>query len=260
MDASAYWQENKRFVLTVGAGALVFLAAFAIEGSMFDGPMAAARKEIQGHKNRLKEAKFTASDLATAEQENEALKAAAGMLVEAARFRPRPDFVPDPSAGPAAHHYLRTSTRVKEELGSRASRAGVALDRSLGLPELSPTNEGEIVRYLEALDLVESVADLAVRARVQRIEKIQVRLDPAMNSKQGVGTVERTKVQMSLAGNSLAVTRLLSWTQRPDAGGRVFAIDKLELALARGKKDEVRLDVTFVVPRIKELELSGEVN
>jgi hypothetical protein len=258
MDASAYWQENKRFVVTVGAGALVFLIAFAIEGSMFEDPMAAARREIQGSKNALKQAQFSATDLATAEQENAALRQAAGTLVEVARFRPRAEFVPDPATGPAANHYLRTFTRVKEELGQRAARVGVELDRGLGMPELSPTNEGEIVRYLEALDLVESVCDLAVRARVDRIEKIQVRLDPAISSRQGVGAIERTRVQMSIAGPSLALTRLLTWTQRPGADGRVFAIDKLELGLARGKKDEVRLDVTFVIARVKELEAPKE--
>lgn len=258
MDASAYWQENKRFVLTVGAGALVFLAAFAIEGSMFDGPMAAARREIQGHKNALKQAQFSAADLVTAEEENGALKAASAILVEAARFRPRAEFVPDPAAGPAANSYLRTFTRVKEELGQRAARVGIELDRSLGMPELSPTNEGEIVRYLEALDLVETVGDLAVRARVDRVEKIQVTLDPRMTSREGVGAIERTKVKMNIAGPSLALTRLLTWTQRPGTGGRVLAIDKLEMTLARGKKDEVRLEVTFLLPRVKEPEVSGE--
>lgn len=258
MDASAYWQENKRFVVTVGAGALVFLIAFAIEGSMFEDPMAAARREIASHKTALKQAQFSATDLATAEQENAALRQAAETLVEVARFRPRAEFVPDPAAGPAANHYLRTFTRVKEELGQRAARVGIELDRGLGMPELSPTNEGEIVRYLEALDLVESVADLAVRARVDRIEKIQVTLDPKINSREGVGAIERTKVQMSIAGPSLALTRLLTWTQRPAAGGRGFAIHKLEMAIARGKKDEVRLDVTFVIARVKELEAPKE--
>lgn len=258
MDASAYWQENKRFVVTVGVGALLFLVAFALEGSFFDGPKAAARQEIQKHRSALKQAKFGASDLATAEQENAALRSAAATLVEAARFRPRPEFVHDPAGGPASNHYLRVLTRVREELGQRANRAGVALVPSLGMPELSPTNEGELARYLEALDLVESVSDLAVRARVARIENIVVRLDPKLNSREGTGSIERTRVQMNLAGSSLALTRLLTWTQRPGPGGRVFTIDKLELGVARGKKDEVRLEVTFVLARVKDLEPPAE--
>lgn len=254
MDASAYWQENKRFVVLVGAGVVLFLVAFAVEGSMFAGPLAAAKREISTHRTALRQAQYTASDLATAEQEHEALRQATSTLIEAARFRTREEFVPAASAGPASNHYLRVLTRVREELGQRAGRAGIELDDSLGMPELSPTNESEILRYLEALDLVESVADLALRARVERIEKIQVRLDPALTSREGVGAIERTRVQLSLAGPSLALTRLLAWTQRPATGGRVLAIDKLEMLPARGKKDELRLDVTFVIARVKDLE------
>ena len=254
MDASAYWQENKRFVVLVGAGVVLFLVAFAVEGSMFAGPLAAAKREISTHRTALRQAQYSASDLATAEQENAALRQAAATLVEAARFRPRQEFVPVASSGPASNHYLRVLTRVREEFGQRAARAGMELDPSLGMPELSPTNEGEILRYLEALDLVESVGDLALRARAERIEKIQVRLDPGLSSREGLGTIERTRVQMSVAGSSLALTRLLAWTQRPAQGGRVFTIDKVEMLTARGKKDELRLDVTFVIARVKDLE------
>lgn len=254
MDASAYWQENKRFVVAVGAGAVLFLIAFAVEGSMFAGSLSSAKREIQKHKDALRQSQYSATDLAAAEQENAALRQATSTLVEAARFRPRAEFVPQASSGPASNHYLRVLTRVREELGMRAARAGMEFDDSFGMPELSPTNEGEILRYLEALDLVESVGDLALRARVERIEKIQVRLDPALTSREGVGSIERTRVQMSVAGPSLALTRLLAWTQRPAPGGRVFAIDKLEMLPARGKKDELRLDVTFVIARVKELE------
>jgi hypothetical protein len=254
MDLGAYWQENRRFVLSVGAGVVVFLIGFAIESSLFQGKINAAQRAIQLNKNQLKELQFSAKDLAEVEGENAALRAALEELVEAARFRPRPEFVPDPAAGSSANHYLRTLSRVREELLTRANRASLTLDSSLGMPELSPTAEREILRYLEALDLVESVADLAIRARADGIDKIQVRLDPGHASRQGVGAIERTRVQMTLVGSSLALTRVLAWTQRPAAGGRVLPIDKLEMTTARGRKDQVRLDVTFVLARVKELE------
>jgi len=71
--------------------------------------------------------------------------------------------VPDPAGGSSANHYLRTLSRVREELTQRANRASLKLDSSLGMPELSPTVEREILRYLEALDLVETVSDLVSR-------------------------------------------------------------------------------------------------
>src|SRR6185503_3130634 len=129
---------------------------------------------------------------------------------------------------------LRTLSRVREELTQRANRASLKLDSSLGMPELSPTVEREILRYLEALDLVETVSDLAIRARADSIDKIQVRLDPGYSSRGGVGAIERTKVQMTISGSSLELTRLLAWTQRPDANGRTLPIDSLEMSAPKG--------------------------
>ena len=252
MDLSGYWQENRRFVLSVGGGALVFLIGFAVENALFRDELNATRQEIQRFKNKLETAPFGPQDLADAEAENTALRAAVEKLSAAASLHPRSEFVPDPSAGSSANQYLRTLSRVREELLQRCNRASLDIDSSLGMPELSPTVETQIVRYLEALDVVETVADLALRARVDRIDKIQVRLDPGHGSREGVGPIERTRVVMSLAGSSLALTRVLAWTQRPGAGGRVLPIDQFEMVTARGKAGEVRLEVTFVVAHVKD--------
>ena len=258
MDLGAYWQENKRFVVTVGSGALLFLIGFAVEKSLYQGKINAAQRAIQLNKNQLKELKFSSEDQRAAEAENVALRAAVEKLTTSAAFHPRPEFVPDPAAGSSANHYLRTLTRVREELLQRASRASVDIDPKLGMPELSPTVESEILRYLEALDLVEVVGDLAIRARAERVDKIQVRLDPKHGTRAGVGPIERTSVQMIVTGTSLAVTRVLAWTQRPPPGGRVLPIHQLETSIAKGKTDEVRMDVTFVIARIRELEAGPE--
>ena len=251
MDLGAYWQENKRFCVTVGAGAVLFLIGFGVETSLFQGKINAAQRAIQLNKNQLKELKFSAEDQRAAEAENAALRSSVERLTAAANFHPRPEFVPDPAAGSSANHYLRTLSRVREDLLQRANRASLKLDSSLGMPELSPTVEREILRYLEALDLVESVADLAIRARADGIDRIQVRLDPGHASRAGVGAIERTKVQFTITGPSLALTRILAWSQRPGPGGRTLPIDELEMSAARGRPGQVRLDVTFVVARVK---------
>ncbi len=258
MDLGAYWQENKRFVVTVGTGALVFLIGFAVETSLFQGKINATQRAIQLSKNQLRELKFSATDQQEAESENVALRASVEQLIAAAHFRARPEFVPDPAAGSSANHYLRTLSRVREDLLQRANRASLKVESSLGMPELSPTVEREILRYLEALDMVENVTDLAIRARADGIDKIQVRLDPGHGSRGGVGPIERTRVQMTLSGSSLALTRILVWTQRPGPGGRVLPIDQLEMSAAKGRPGQVRLDVTFLLARVKELEPVAE--
>src|SRR5262245_44744161 len=253
MDLGAYWQENKRFCVTVGAGAVLFLIGFAVETSLFRGKINAAQRAIQLNKNQLKELKFSAEAQRAAEAENAALRSSVERLTAAANFHPRPEFVPDPAASSSANHYLRTLTRVREDLLQRANRASMKVESSLGMPELSPTVEREILRYLEALDLVETVSDLAIRARVDSVDKIQVRLDPGYGSRGGVGAIERTKVQMIFTGSSLELQRLLAWSQRPGANGRTLPIDQFEMATAKGRPGQGRLDVTFLVARVKEM-------
>jgi len=254
MDLDAYWQENKRFVVSVGAGAVLFLIGIGIEGSIYKDQINAANSAIRQKRTELSKMQFSSSDLSEAQDENAALRAAVARLTSAAQFAPRPEFVPDPEGGSSAPHYLRTFSRVREDLQQRANRASLKLDGSLGMPELSPTVEREILRYLEALDLVETVVDSAIRARADSIDKIQVRLDPGHGSREGVGAIERTRVQMTMIGTSAALTRVLVESQRPGPGGRVLPIDQLEMSAARGRPGQVRLDVTFMIARVKELE------
>jgi hypothetical protein len=251
MDLGAYWQENKRFVVGVGAGTLLFLVGLAVESSLWEGERNETRRRIQGLRNKLAEASYGADDLAQAERENAALRAAVERLGAAATFEPRAEFARSAQGASASNQYLRAISRVREELESRANRAGIEIDPKLGMPELSPTVEAEIERYLEALDLVETVLDLAIRARVERVDKIQVRLDPGLSSRQGLGRIERTRVSFHLTGSSLALDRLLVWSQRPPAGARPLLVDGFEMQNARGKEGEVRLEVTFVVPRMR---------
>jgi hypothetical protein len=254
MDLDAYWQENKRFVVGVGAGALLFLVGFMVESSVYGDDLAAARREIQGYRNDLARAPYDDADRRDAQNDNDALRAASERLAEAGRFHPRPEFVHDPASGSVANHYLRTLSEVRETLTQRANRAGMEIDPSLGMPELSPTVETETIRYLEALDLVDSVCDLALRARVARIDRIQTRLDPGHGSRQGVGAIERTRVTLTMTGSSLALARVLAWTQRPPQGGRVLPIDGVEIVRSRSKRGEERMDVTFAVVRVRPRE------
>ncbi len=260
MDLGDYWEENKRFVMGVAGGALLFLIAYLVVSSTYAGDIRAERSELARHQRDLAEPMFTASDLAEAREQNEALAAALAELVAAGDFRPRPEFVVDPAAGAANAQYLLTLSRVREELMTRANRGNLVVDSELGMPSLSPTREAEIERYLEALDVVESVVDLALAARARRVERILVKLDPGLNSRDGLGRIERTRVRFTITGNSLAVTRVLAWTQRPlTEDGRVLHVDEVEVLPSRSKVDEVRLDLTIIVPRIDvDLGVEGE--
>ena len=249
MDLQSYWQENKRFVTSVGAGLVLFLIAQMILSSMYTGKIDATRGKITRLNRELAAPLYSARDQTEAEAENEALERAVGALGAATRFRARPRFQLDPAAGSASNQYLRALNEVRDELLPMAKRANVTIDEGLGMPKLSPTRDPEIERTLEALDVVDTVARMALDTRVRRLDKIQIKLDPGLFTRAGVGRIERTRVQFTMTGSSAALTRLLARTQRPP-DGRVLHVDELEIVPSRSKEDEVRLDLTIVVPRL----------
>ena len=253
MDLNDYWQENKRFVTTVCAGLVVFLVGYFILNAHYQTDIKDTDRRISSLRTDLRKPMFTSSNLSTAKEENEALLAAVATLEEATAFRPREEFVLDASLGSFPNQYLRALTRVREDLLPRANRGNMTIEAGLGMPKLSPTKDEEIVRYLEALDVIETVATAAIDARVKRLDKITIRLDTGLNSKAGLGRIERTRVHFEMRGTSLALTRLVSSTQRP-RDGRVLHIDEIEMSPSRSKDDEVQLDLTLTIARLRPLE------
>ena len=71
----------------------------------------------------------------------------------------------------------------------------------------------------------------------------------AMRNEKVPGEIERTRVSLTVTGPSLALTRLLTSTQRP-RDGRVLHVDEVEMVPSRSKEDEVRLELTLVIARM----------
>ena len=115
-------------------------------------------------------------------------------------------------------------------------------------------------RDLEALDMIDRVVRLAISAGCERVEKIEIKLDPRLTSRQGVGSIERTRVVFALSGKSAPMVQLLSLSQgAPSSAGSAadtasgttpLLIEKSEMQPRQNKPDEAALDVTFVVARL----------
>ena len=249
MDLNDYWQENKRFVTTVAIGAAVFLIAYSLLASSYGDKIGAKQSRRLTLQGELAAALFGSADLSAARAENEALRSAVDELTPRADFQARDSFRLASGAS-AGSQYLRTLTEVRESLIPRANRNNLQIDPSLGMPSLSPTKDDEIERYLEALDLVDTVANLAIDAGVRRLDKIQVRLDPGLGTRAGVGAIERTRVKFQLEGPALPLARLLASTQRPP-DGRALMIDDVEMISSRQKEGEARLDLTVTAARLR---------
>ncbi|TDJ71520.1 MAG: hypothetical protein E2O39_08170 [Planctomycetota bacterium] len=257
MDFSDYWPENKRFLVTVGSGLLVFLIGLMIVNNLYGSEVKSEQRKLTSNRRNLRDARYTPGDLSRAKEENEALQAAVDTLANAVTFIPREEFVLRQGGSSPGNQYFGTVDRVREELDTLASRNRLRLPDGLGL-EVVKTQRLEVVqRHLEALDVIDRVVRLALEAGVRRIDKIQVRLDPGIESRGGVGTVERTEIKFTIIGPSRPFVRLMALSQ---AGrfGSPLPVHDIDVNVARSKADEVRAEVTFMVIRLHGLDEADE--
>ncbi len=161
MDLHEVWQENKRWIIGVLIGVVVFFIAQTILGSMVDSrrPLQAARQEV----NKLGgEPLFDNKALAELRTEGEALDAAEAALVRAATFAHRPEF--DLAGKGSFHlHFDQIGREVLTRVLSGAEKAGVELERKDVLWP-TPTNQEDTQAALIALDLLDDAVARAFAA------------------------------------------------------------------------------------------------
>jgi len=258
MDFNEYWQENKRFVTSVAIGALIYLISSMLITNSVGDDLNRVKGNLRGVTTDLKKGRFSTADKSRAEEQNEALLRSVAALTEIVAFQPRPEFRID-AGRPVGSQYVERVSAVRDDLLRRAGRNKLRLPEDLGLPALAPTRDEEILRHLHALDLIERVVSTAIEFDVERIDKIEIKLDPGLYSRQGVGRLEQTRVRMKLSGASGPLVDLLAHTQSPD-GGAALMIDELEILPERNKAQSSRMEVVFLVSYVQPLEnAEGEV-
>jgi hypothetical protein len=98
------------------------------------------------------------------------------------------------------------------------------------------------------------VVRLSIDSGVERIERIEVKLDPGLTSRSGVGEIERTRVTFVAAGAPQPLVRLLMASQSRSAqGGEALlplVLERADLVAARNKPEEATLEVVFCVVRL----------
>jgi len=251
MDLNEYWQENKRFIVSVASGVIVFITGSMLVNNFFRDDLVQQRKSATSTESKLKnEPMYTSADLAAAQKENDELKRSVELLSKAVDFQPRDAFRLDPQKGSANNQYFTTVSSVREQLLMACGRGNLRIQEDLGLPALSPTHEPEIARYLAALDLVDRAVHLALAAGMERIDKIQILLDPKLSSRQGVGDVERTRVTFGISGHTNPMVQFLLQSQSPKEFPPLL-IEKADIQPSRGKPDEAKLDLTLVLAELK---------
>jgi len=169
---------------------------------------------------------------------------------------PRDEFLLREGMGSPSNQYFGRVDRVQRELQLLAGRARCTLPEGLGLEALKTNDVEVIARQLEALDLLDRALRRAIEARVARITRVEIQLDPSLGSRTGLGSVERSRVHLRMTGDPSAITEFLHSTQR-GAGGPLL-IDTYDARVSNGREDEVALDVTLLAVRLHEPAREGE--
>ncbi|HVS18635.1 MAG TPA: hypothetical protein VMT18_08560 [Planctomycetota bacterium] len=245
MDLDGYWQENKRFVTSVAGGGVAFLVVWFVIDANLGRDLRRMESRRTNLTRDLAEPMFGNAELDRARAENTALRASVAALREHSDFQARATFAPSPDQAPSSR-YVGVVSSVRETLLQDAGRAGLVVPADLGLPTLAPTREAEIERTLEALDAVERLVRLAMAARVQRIDQIRIRLDSRLLAGKPIADLERTEIEFALTGPSEPIVRLLELCAEP-VDGRTLLVRRAEVKEARGRRNEVRLELELAV-------------
>ncbi|MCP5021210.1 MAG: hypothetical protein GY930_05480 [bacterium] len=253
MNFSDYWQENKRFVTTVVGGVLVFFVAYSMLDGSYGSQARNARRSLSGIQVDLREPMFGGTDRDLAEQENEALRAALQELSVRTTFEPRAEFQWNPATGSASNLYFQRVDEVTDRLRRLASRSRARIPDGLDLDmKESMTNDSNTTeRHLDALDLIERVVTEALNNGISSVDRISVDLDPGFTSKQGLGAVERTRVQFDMSGPAESVTATILATQG-DRYGRPVVLDSLTCKTPRRSAGQVKLNLSCSALRLHE--------
>lgn len=251
MDLNNYWQENKRFATGVVVGVALFAIGWYAVDHYLGAELRGQRSALSKVEGELKEPLFSNADLDRAREDNQALIEACNALRQRIEFAPRPEFKLEKGVA-ATNRYFSVLERTRDDLRTRAGRAGVTIPEDLGMPAVAPTKEIELARHLEALDAIEQVVRLTLEAGVARLASIRVKLDPRLLSGKPFEDMEKTHVELEYLGDPLAVARLLVLLQEP-RNGRPLLVESAAVEPARNKASEVALEVSLLIAHLNRI-------
>jgi hypothetical protein len=261
MDFENYWQENRKALIAIGCGLLVFLIANTIVDGTFGQDLGEALRERRNAQSDLKKSRYDSAALGLASDDNDTLLAARDGLSKAVVFQARPEFLARPELGSISGQYFTRVEQVRERLGRLASRAGLrAPDDAWGIVMPQTHAAPTIERHFEALDLIDRVVRASIDAGVRRISRIQVRLDPGFGSRKGLGRIERTRVLFSFDTSAASMSTVMLLTQSSEPYGQALAIEDFEIKGERNREGHVKADVTFTIVRLAESTEDGEID
>ena len=275
------WQEHRRFIVTVAAGALVFMIASMIISGMFGDRITRSRGRIASSQSAVNAAPKNA-DVKALEADRMQAEQLRDDLVAALERKPLKEYTvgtdrPDPDG-----YYSRTIQKQQSRLAEFFASENIMLDGSLGQPGSFPTLRYAQDWYLRGLDAVTQVLGLAMEAdsefpgSIVAVEKIDIAAPPKFTgrsaSKEGAAFLTRLPVTIRIKGHPKGVNWILWRLAQKNTNGRTLVlasgtIESLDKMVAPGTLPPRGLDErnrglvqAVVVLQALEVEPKGRID
>lgn len=155
MQVEEIWQENKRWILGVAGGLVLFFILLKLVGSLFDSAGAQRRVTLRV-RNVNREEFYDSEDLKQTRRDAQELELELQRVQAAVAFVPDEEFLAEGKADLDSHYDL-VSRRVRGDLLDRAMEYSVDIDGA-ALRWATPVGREEIGYTLVALELLEQAA------------------------------------------------------------------------------------------------------
>jgi hypothetical protein len=241
MSVGDVWQEHRRFITTVGAGALVLFIGYLVISSIYSGKAQRLTSDIERARTAQKQSVLPAgADIKKIQSEREKLEKDTTELMTTVAYKPKDNWLVLPSVGDPDLHYNQQIDTLKNGVLELAALRNIDVDQKLGLPEQFPGSRAEIEQYLRGLSVVEAVVGSALIAEgvhesgIARIEKIEIARPPKPRSateQRKTPFIATTKVEVTVVGHPKAIDLMLkNFAQDTSGEGRAGQYLSLEEA------------------------------
>lgn len=245
MDLEATWQEHKRFIVTVGAGALVFGLVSMGVGGIEASADQLARRNAKENAEVLTAVQGLRGQEAAEKGKKQALEEKARPAIESAvTFQVDKAFLlTEDEKKNATIAYARRRALAAEEVGKKADRAGAKIPRrganqpNLGFEEDITVEGPRAAESLARCDVTRAVVGAALDVGIFKIEDIRQPGATYEPLEGGTGFLRRVPVGLVFEGTTYQLSQLLARFEQ-EGTGRFLELGTCKVSRTRDSRPE----------------------
>lgn len=218
MNFGDLWQEHRKYLTAVLAGAVSVLVVHIVLSSIYEGRIAKANGKFDRARQESAKALPANADLSKVKRDREALEAQFDALRAALHRVPAESMTLASGVADPDLHYNAQLDRIRTTTLELCALRNIDVDQRLGLPENFPASRTEIEHYLRGLDAVEQFvrecleAEQIVEGGVARVVNAQI--EKPAKAKAGAAAGQRPfltplTIKATAVGHPRAIDELL---------------------------------------------------